>query len=283
MAEFHELDIAAVTPEGRDGVCLTLTVPAELERAFAFEPGQYLTLRADVAGEDLRRPYSICSVPGNGAVQVGVKRIDDGRFSNYANGLAAGDRLRVMPPDGRFIAPVGEAVSYLLIAAGSGITPMLSIAGAALAGHGQAEVTLVYGNRDLASIMFIERLSDLKDRYMGRFRLVHILSREEQDVALLNGRIDAEKLEALAAVGLIDPMGADGIFVCGPGAMSDMAEAHFTSAGVSPERLHFERFVPADGQTPREISETAQEVAAGGVAIETILDGTKRAFRLTGA
>lgn len=283
MADFHELDIAAVSREGRDGVCLTFAVPPALADRFAFRPGQYLTLRADVGGEDLRRPYSICSMPGMGFVQVGVKRIADGRFSTYANRLQAGSRILAMPPDGRFIATTGGPANYLLVAAGSGITPMLSIAEATLAGHPEAEVTLVYGNRDLASVMFVERLSDLKDRYLGRFRLVHVLSREEQDVALLNGRIDGAKLDALAAAGLIDPHGADGIFVCGPGAMSDTVETHFLAAGIAPEKLHFERFLPADGQTPREISDAAREAAAEGVAVEVILDSTRRSFVLADA
>ena len=281
MSDFHELTVTNVTREGRDGVCLTLAVPENLAGDFAFQPGQYLTLRAVVSGEDLRRPYSICSAPGSGRVQVGVKRVEDGRFSTWANGLTPGARLQVMEPEGRFIAPVGGPVDYLLIGAGSGITPMLSIAEATLAGHPQAEVTLVYGNRDTASIMFLDRLSDLKDRYLGRFTVVHLLSREQQDAELFNGRIDAAKLDALAGAGLIDPKAADAVFVCGPGTMIDMVELHLPLMGVARERIHFERFLPADGQTPRPPSREAEEAAAEGVEIETILDGTRRSFRLT--
>ena len=134
MTQFHDLTLVDTCPEGRDGVCLSFAVPDSLRDDFAFTPGQYLTLRSKIGGEDIRRPYSICSVPGGTVLQVGVKRVEDGRMSNFLNDLDAGGTVQVMPPDGRFLAPVGGAVTYLLIAAGSGITPMLSIAEAALAG-----------------------------------------------------------------------------------------------------------------------------------------------------
>ncbi|MEM1159874.1 MAG: 2Fe-2S iron-sulfur cluster-binding protein [Pseudomonadota bacterium] len=279
-ARFHDLTVSTVTQEGRDGVCLTLDVPAALEGDFDFEPGQYLTLRADVGGADIRRPYSICSAPG-GALQVGIKRVEDGRFSTYASGLSGGETLQVMPPDGRFTAPIGGAVRYLLIAAGSGITPMLAIAEAALAGHPEAEVTLVYGNRDTGAIMFMDRLSDLKDRHLGRFRVVHLLSREAQDVDLFNGRIDPGKLDELARAGLIAPAEMDGIFLCGPGTMIDAAELSFGMMGVPAERIHAERFLPADGQAPRAVSAEVRDAVAEGVEVETILDGSRKSFRIS--
>ncbi|MEO1494720.1 MAG: 2Fe-2S iron-sulfur cluster-binding protein [Pseudomonadota bacterium] len=275
MAEFHTLTVTAAEPEGGDAVCLTFDVPPGLAETFRFTPGQYLTLRADLDGQDLRRPYSICSAPG-APLQVGVRHVADGRFSPWACGLKPGDRIEVMPPEGRFVAETGGPHRYLLIAAGSGITPMMSIAEAVLDGHPEAEITLVYGNRETASIMFLTRLSDLKDRCLGRFQAIHILSREPQDVDLLHGRIDAKRLRALTDAGLIDPVGADGIFLCGPGTMTDMAEMELGMMGVSRDRVHFERFIPADGALVRPPSAKAE--AATGATVETILDGQRRVY-----
>ena len=277
MTEFHTLTITEVTPQGRDAVCLTFDVPDTLAGAFAFTPGQYLTLRTEIDGQDLRRPYSICSVPG-APLQVGIRKVEDGRFSPFACALQPGDQIDVMPPDGRFMAETGGPHRYLLIAAGSGITPMLSIAEATLAGHPDAQVTLVYGNREAGTIMFRERLSDLKDRYLGRLSVIHLLSRERQDTDLLNGRIDAVKLRALAEAGLIDPAAMDGVFLCGPGTMIDMAEMELAMMGTPKDRIHFERFLPADGQAPRPPSDAVKAATQDGAEIEAILDGRRRVF-----
>ena len=277
MTDFHTLTITDIEPQGRDAVCLTFDVPAELVETYAFTPGQYLTLRAEIGGQDLRRPYSICSVPG-APLAVGIRKVEDGRFSPFACALKPGDRIDVMPPDGRFMAEAGGPLRYLLIAAGSGITPMLSIAEATLAGHPDAQVTLVYGNREAGTIMFRERLSDLKDRYMGRLTVIHLLSRERQDTDLLNGRIDAEKLRALKDAGLIQPAEMDGVFLCGPGTMIDMAEIELGMMGVAKDRIHFERFLPADGQAPRPVSDAVREATKEGAEIEAILDGRRRVF-----
>lgn len=287
-----ELTVAEVVREGGDAVCLGFEVPPELREAFRFRPGQYVTLCGTVGGEALRRPYSICSVPGAPVLQVGVRELPDGRFSRFVAGLRPGDRIAVLPPEGRFTAETASPVRYLLIAAGSGITPVISIAEAALAGHPESAVTLVYGNRDTGHIMFRERLGDLKDRYLGRFSLIHVLSREPQDVELMQGRIDAAKLRGLAAAGLIDPEGADAVFLCGPGTMIATAEAALVQMGVSPEHIRAERFLPADGQAPRPAALAAHLVPPGvppgvpprlppkgGVEVETILDGRRRAYR----
>ncbi|MEM9140404.1 MAG: FAD-binding oxidoreductase, partial [Pseudomonadota bacterium] len=226
---FHDLTVTGRTQEGRDGACLTLAVPEDLRDTFAFIPGQYVTVRAVVDGEDIRRPYSLCSVPGTGAIQIGVKRVFGGRMSNYLNDLEVGATLGVMAPEGRFQAQGGADI--LLIAAGSGITPILSIAETALERDPEAKVTLVYGNRETASIMFLDRLSDLKDRHLGRLRAIHILSRERQDADLFNGRIDGGKLAALEEAGLIDPGHASGIYLCGPGGLIEVAEDHFQACG----------------------------------------------------
>lgn len=277
MPRFLDLTIYDITAEGRDGCCLTFEVPPALRDTFAFDPGQYVTLRAEIAGRDVRRPYSICSVPG-APLSVGIKRVEDGLFSNHVQNLSLGDRLAVSPPEGRFHAEIGGARRYLLIAAGSGITPMLSIAGATLRSHPDASVTLVYGNRDSGAIMFLDRLSDLKDRFMGRISVLHLLSRETQDVGLMNGRIDPAKLRALTEAGLIDPATMDGVFLCGPGTMIEMAELELGTLGVPGTRIHAERFVPADGQAPRPRSEAVEAAVASGAVIETILDGRRRSF-----
>jgi ring-1,2-phenylacetyl-CoA epoxidase subunit PaaE len=271
---FHDLTIRDVRPEGRDAVAISFDIPADAHAAFAFVPGQYLTLRHDVNGADARRSYSIASLPG-APLTVGVKRVEDGVFSTFAQGLKPGDRIAVMPPEGRF-RWTGEA-NVLLIAAGSGITPMLSIAGAALAAGGS--VTLVYGNRDSGTIMFRDALDALKDRYLDRFTLVHVLSREAQDVELLHGRITGDRIAALARAGAVDPMGADGVFLCGPGGMIEEVSTALTGMGVSARRIHSERFTP-DGEAPRAPrSAAAQAAASTGVAVEVMLDGARRGFR----
>ncbi|MHA6264378.1 2Fe-2S iron-sulfur cluster-binding protein [Arenibacterium sp. CAU 1754] len=270
---FHDLKISDIRQETPDAVAISFEVPEALKQDFAFEPGQYLTLRSTVDGEDVRRSYSIASLPGAG-LTVGVKRVEDGVFSTFAQGLQKGDSLSVMPPEGRFV-PKSEN-TLVLIAAGSGITPMVSIAADALARG--AEVTLVYGNRKTDSIMFRDTLDALKDRYLNRFTLIHILSRETQDVPLLNGRITGEKVSQLANSGAIDLDGAEGIFLCGPGEMIDDVAETLNARGTDPSRIHFERFFQ-EGDAPRAPkSDAAQAAAASGVAVTVILDGAQRNF-----
>ena len=270
---FHQLTIQNVRHETPDSVAITFDVPGELNGAFDWKPGQYLTLRTEIDGEDLRRSYSIASLPGK-ALTVGVKQVDEGKFSTFAQGLKAGDRLQVMAPEGRF-TPRGEK-QLVLIAAGSGITPMVSIAADELAkGH---DVTLVYGNRATGSIMFRDVLDGLKDRYTDRFTLIHILSREPQDVDLLNGRISGEKIAALGRAGAIDLAEADGVYLCGPGDMIEDVAATLEAAGVAKDAIHHERFF-AEGEQPRAPKSAAAEAAAAkGVTVEVILDGTRRLF-----
>jgi ring-1,2-phenylacetyl-CoA epoxidase subunit PaaE len=272
---FHDLTVSAVTPQGDDAVALTLDVPAALAEDFRFTPGQYLTLRAKVSGEDIRRSYSIASAPG-APLTVGVRNVPGGAFSGFAQGLAPGAHLQVMPPAGRFLWRGEHRI--VLVAAGSGITPMMAIAAAAL--EAGAEVALVYGNRTSGSIMFREALDVLKDRYLQRFTLMHVLSREPQDVALLNGRVTGEKLLALDRAGALDLAGADGVFLCGPGGMIEDVAAALD--GVVPrEKIHFERFYTED-EAPRPApSAAAQAAAAQGVAVEVLLDGARRRFEVS--
>ena len=271
---FHELVISGVRQEGTDAVALEFAVPQELAAEFAYVPGQYLTLRADIDGQDVRRSYSIASAP-DAPLCVGVRQVEDGVFSTFAQGLKAGDTVQVMPPEGRFMLQNQQDI--LLIAAGSGITPMVSIAQAALAKG--ARVTLVYGNRDFKHVMFRSELEALKDEYMGRFTLIHILSREEQDVPLLNGRITGDKIGRMAKAGAIDLQAADGVFLCGPGGMITDVSAALAGLGVAENIIHSERFTP-DGEAPRERSRAAQAVAESGVEVEVILDGSRKTFRV---
>jgi ring-1,2-phenylacetyl-CoA epoxidase subunit PaaE len=282
MSRFHELKVTGIERQTPEAVAVAFEVPDDLKETFAFRPGQYLTLAADIDGEEARRSYSICSAPGDPFLKVGVKRVADGRFSSFVNeALNVGDTIRVMPPEGRFTSLIGERHDYILIAAGSGITPMLSIARTVLAHEPTSTVTLIYGNRTSASIMFLEELEDIKDRYLQRFSLFHMLSRETQDVELLNGRIDGARVVQLADRGLIDPLAADGVFICGPGEMIDSVAEALREYGVDADRIRFERFTPAGDAPPsKPRSREAEEAARQGVEIEVVLDGVRRGFTM---
>jgi ring-1,2-phenylacetyl-CoA epoxidase subunit PaaE len=212
-----------------------------------------------------------------------VKKVADGRFSRFVNErLAIGQPMRVMTPEGRFTALIGGRHDYVLIAAGSGITPMLSIARTVLGHEPESTVTLIYGNRSTDTIMFLEELEDLKDRYLGRFTLIHVLSREAQDVDILNGRIDGQRIRLLAERGLIDPAGADGVLLCGPGAMIDEVAEALRDIGVENDRIRFERFTPSgEAPRPRPASREVAEAVAKGVPVEVVLDGVRRSFAVT--
>lgn len=281
--KFHTLTISKIEELTPDAKAISFALNDELRGAYSFKPGQYLTLRSTINGKDVRRSYSVSSALGGNDLTVGIRQVEDGVFSTFAaNDLKIGDTLEVMTPDGRFVADVGGINNALLIAAGSGITPMMSIAQSLLEGDDDAEVTLVYGNRETASIMFREQLEFLKDRYMDRFTLIHILSREDQDVPILNGRIDADKIKDLVNTGAIDPKAADGVFLCGPGEMIEVARTSLEGMGVAHDKIHYELFTPADGQTPRKAPTKAQrEAAEHGVKVEVILDGAKRSFTLS--
>jgi ring-1,2-phenylacetyl-CoA epoxidase subunit PaaE len=243
---FHELQVARISTEAAGAVAITLTVPAKLHSQFDFQPGQFLTLRAHIDGDDVRRSYSISSAHSQmkkqGELEVGIRPVAGGVFSNWAaTQLQAGDTLRVMPPDGRFVVQRPRALHRVGFAAGSGITPILSILSSTLEDQPESKFTLVYGNRRMDSVMFNEALQDLKDRYPDRLTLIHILSRQAQEVPLLEGRIDAEKVHAIINAFL--PVGSmDEVFVCGPEAMIEATEQALLTAGVKPERIRTERF-----------------------------------------
>ena len=274
---FTSLTVKATRLETADG----LVVAFDMSPNLAFTPGQYLTLRAEINGAAEQRCYSICSAPDDPVVEVAIKRVPGGRFSEWAHeSLKPGAALDVMAPEGRFGCSPGSAPAprYLAVAAGSGITPVISLARTLLAAEPSASFTLVYGNRDMASIMFREALDDLKDRYMARFSAIHILSRELQDVALFNGHIDGPRLQALTAAGLIAPADADLVFVCGPTAMMDTAETALAALGAAPERIQTERFLPTPGAAVRK-PDTA-DTPPEGARVTAIYDGVARTFQM---
>lgn len=244
MTTFHSLTVAKVEPETRDAVTITFAIPDALRNAYAFRPGQHLTLKARLGGEELRRCYSICRSRSPGEISVAVKAIDGGRFSRYAQSdIQQGMALDVMVPQGHFgyQPQAGRCADYLAIAAGSGITPMMAIIDATLATEVDSRFTLVYGNRSSHSMMFRQALADLKDRYPQRLQVVHLFSQESMDSDLLQGRINGDKLRELAAH-LLDFSRFEHAFICGPAAMMDEAEIALRELGVPEDAIHLERF-----------------------------------------
>ncbi|MFN3628943.1 MAG: 1,2-phenylacetyl-CoA epoxidase subunit PaaE [Casimicrobiaceae bacterium] len=248
---WYPLRVAEVRPETEDAVSVRFEVPAQDRAAFAFSAGQFLTLRAVIDGEECRRSYSLCSTPASGEWRIGVKRVAGGRMSNWlADTVRGGHWVDVLPPDGRFTyRPAAEPERLLLIAAGSGITPILAIATTALAENPAAQVTLLYGNRRVRDILFKEEIEDLRDLHHTRFHVIHCLSREAQEAPLNEGRIDAAKLERIFAT-LIDPQSLTGVYVCGPGDLAETVTAVARAAGVAAERVHRELFTSPGAATP---------------------------------
>jgi ring-1,2-phenylacetyl-CoA epoxidase subunit PaaE len=241
---FHTLTVSDVTPETDDAVCVSFSVPAPLAALFEFKPGQYLTLRKEVQGDLVSRSYSICVPPSAGSLKVAVKRVPDGVFSNFVNDhLKPGDAIEVMTPQGHFSIDVDTtaARNYLFIAAGSGITPIMSNIEAVLASEPESRVTLLYGNQRTGTIMFRQTLSFLKNRYLGRFNWINILSRESQDAPILNGRIDNKKGAELNAQ-LVDLKGFDLFMLCGPESMISEVSRGLRSLGIDESQILYELF-----------------------------------------
>jgi len=255
--QFYPLQLQDVRPETDSAVCLSFTVPEPLRETFSFIQGQYLTLESEIDGESVRRSYSICSGVDDGKLQVAVKAIDGGLFSSYANSqLRAGDTLNVMPPQGNFYTQLdaNNKKHYMCICAGSGITPMLSIIKSVLSREPSSAVTLLYGNKNSASVMFKDELNFVKNRYMTRFNWVNVMSREEQDAEVLYGRLDNKKGGELQAKRLIDIPACDEFFLCGPESMISEVSRGLRDSGVDEAHIHYELFYAS--------SEDAEAVAA---------------------
>jgi ring-1,2-phenylacetyl-CoA epoxidase subunit PaaE len=281
--QFHPLEIAEIRRETPEAVSIAFAVPPALAEAYRFDQGQHVTVKLPLDGEEVRRSYSICSGIDDGELRIAVKRQEGGLFSGFANErLRPGDTLEVMTPTGHFTAPLDPAAArlYLGIAAGSGITPLISIIKTVLAREGRSRFVLLYGNRTTQSILFREALEELKDRFLDRLSVTHVLSREAQDVAALSGRIDAEKL-ALFLGGALPVAAIDHAFLCGPAALLATAEATLLAAGLPATRLHLERFTvdgaPAPRRPPAREPGAKRDIIAEA---EAVLDGIRHRFTI---
>ncbi|WP_031108774.1 1,2-phenylacetyl-CoA epoxidase subunit PaaE [Streptomyces sp. NRRL S-146] len=268
---FHPLRVAAVQPLCEDAAAVSFDIPAELAEEFTFAPGQSLTLRRDIDGRDERRSYSICA-PAGTAPRIGVRVVPGGLFSSWlVHDVRPGDTVQVMAPTGAFTPDLTTHGHHVLIAAGSGITPMVSIAESVLAADSRSRVTLLYGNRRTGTVMFADELADLKDLYPTRFQLAHVLSREPREAEVLSGRLDAERLSALVDA-LVDVETADHWWLCGPHGMVRAAQEVLTGLGVPADRVHQELFY-ADDEPVREVHH-AETGPTGPVSQVTVtLDG----------
>ena len=277
-AHFQTLTVKRVTPDAAGSAAITLQVPIALHDAFDFKPGQFLTLRAAINGQEARRSYSICSPHQRyiaaGELDIGIKPVEAGAFSRWALAqLRPGMTIEAMPPDGRFTPRLTGAVHRVGFAAGSGITPMLSIIASTLAGEEQSRFTLVYGNQRANTIMFNEALQDLKDAYPARLSLIHLLSRQAQDVELLNGRIDEAKVATLLQT-LLPAQDIDEAFVCGPEGMIESTQRALLAGGVAADRIHSERFLTASQSAAPPRPATARVATASPQhRLEVVLDG----------
>ncbi|MFJ9709470.1 1,2-phenylacetyl-CoA epoxidase subunit PaaE [Streptomyces sp. NPDC101234] len=275
---FHPLRVAAVQRLCEDAVAVTFDIPGALAEEFAFGPGQSLTLRRDIDGRDERRSYSICS-PAGAPPRIGVREVPGGLFSSWlVHEVRPGDTLQVMAPTGAFTPDLTVPGHHVLIAAGSGITPMMSIAESVLAADDRSKVTLFYGNRRTDTVMFADELADLKDEYRARFHLAHVLSREPREAELLSGRLDGERLGALIE-GLIDVPSADHWWLCGPHGMVVDAQQVLAGLGVPVQRVHRELFFADD--EPIEPVRHEEAAATGPTSEVTVtLDGRSTTARL---
>lgn len=286
---FYELSVKRINPEAGGSVAITFDIPEASRDKFHFEPGQFLTLRANIKGEDVRRNYSISSprsqLKNRGELEIGIRPVSGGIFSNWAaSELKLGDKLKVMPPDGKFISKKPRAIHRVGFAAGSGITPILSIAATTLEEQPQSKFSLVYGNRRMSSVMFNEALQDLKDRFPNRFTMIHVLSQQAQEVDLLQGRIDADKIKSIIAT-LLPAKSMDEVFICGPEAMIEITERTLIECGVPASRVHSERFTTSASQALKVQADTD----AGGkpsnsnksISMTLILDGKEHALNIS--
>ncbi|MBA3668578.1 MAG: 2Fe-2S iron-sulfur cluster binding domain-containing protein [Sphingomonas sp.] len=286
MAEhFHALEIAEIVPETDEAVSIRFHIPPALEDAFSFKAGQHLTLKADIEGAEVRRNYSLCTAPGDKDVMVTVKRIAGGLFSNWAgDNLKAGDTLDVMAPHGSFTVPFaqGSAKRYVGFAGGSGITPIISLIRTALSAETGSRFTLFYGNRDSVSVIFLDALADLKDRFMSRFELYHFLAEEEQDIELFNGMLDQATCAAAIDQLVDDPVSVDEWFICGPGPMMDSAEAAILERKVDKARVHIERFTVGRPSAAVAAALQQAQAEAAGLSVSVTLDGRTRKVEFNG-
>jgi ring-1,2-phenylacetyl-CoA epoxidase subunit PaaE len=279
MARFQPLTVTQIHHTIRDAVVVSLAAPEGAD--FTFQQGQYLTFRRDFDGEELRRSYSICAGLDDGILQIGIKRVEGGTFSTWANeGLQVGDTLEAMPPQGRFHTALDADAHrhYLGFAGGSGITPVLSILRSVLTREPQSRFTLVYANRAVNSIMFRDELEDLKNTYMGRVNVIHVLEADAQDIDLFTGRVDEEKCAQLFER-WIDIASVDTAFICGPEPMMLGIAASLRSHGLDDSQIKFELFASAQtGRAKKPAVSTATAQTGGTTSATVTMDGATRSF-----
>ena len=285
-SQFYTLSVADVAPETDSAIKVSFAVPEELSNIFSYKPGQYLTMESSVDGEPLRRSYSICSGINDDAMQVAIKRVEGGLFSNYANdSLTVGDTLQVMAPQGNFYTDLdaSSARNYIFIVSGSGITPVISNIKSILEEEPRALVTLLYGNQRTNTIMFREALSFLKNRYMKRLHWVNILSREDQGSDVLNGRLNNRKGGELNRK-LVDLKSFDEYFICGPESMISEVSRGLRSVGVTEQNIHYELFASSaeDAQAVVEKHHArAREYGGKTSDVTVMVDGRASQFQLS--
>jgi ring-1,2-phenylacetyl-CoA epoxidase subunit PaaE len=284
MSQFHPLRVAAKEPMTNRAILLHLALTPGLAASFKHVPGQHVVLRALIDGQEVRHTYSICAGSGPERLILCIRSDVPGRMSAYLRDrICAGSHIDVFPPTGRFIlAANSEGVNYLAVAAGIGITPVLSIVGAILSSQPRARVSLMYGNRDTDSVLFAETLQALKDRHLSRLSLHFFMSREPQELQIYNGRIDAKKVRETAAIGF-DPKSLDEVFVCAPEAMMSEVCSSLQELGVAPARIHVERFVTAAAQADRAARPAAapsKPAAESDAGVTVKMDGRVRSFRM---
>ena len=281
-AVFHLLKVAELDRITDDAVAITFDVPESLREEFSFEAGQHVSVRATIAGDDVRRSYSICAPATSGRLRVGVKRLPEGVFSSYAlTRLQVGDALEVMTPSGRFTTPFSEtqAKHYGAIAAGSGITPILSILSTALETEPASRASLIYVNKNTQSIMFLEELEDLRNKYLGRFQMVHVLDGERQEVEMFSGFLDADRLNRILDTVLPDADIEDW-FLCGPQGLTDLLRDTLVARGHDDSTVHRELFIASSPSRAPRVPTPADAAVDDGSEVEVILDGRSTSFRL---
>lgn len=282
--DYRNLEITEISSTADNAVCVSFQIPPAMRDEFKFVPGQHLTFRRSIDGKEQRRFYSICSPDDDNELRIGVRQIDEGQFSGFFNQQAkSGDTLEVLAPRGRFCLDSDASSKHILaFASGSGITPIYAMIQHHLASDERSTATLVYGNRQTSSIMLRQDLNDLKDEYLDRFQIIHLLSREQQDIGQFNGRVDRDNILGLAKSGLIEPVSAAQILVCGPGAMIDAVSKTLNELGADDAKIAAERFTAVD-QKPVVISKDVQETIDKGVQVKFVLDGMEKSFSISDA
>lgn len=282
MSTFHSLTVAQVKHETRDAIAVTFAVPPQLKQTFQYRQGQHLTLRTMIGSEEVRRSYSICAAVQDDQLRVAIKRVAGGLFSTWANqALKPGMTLDVMPPEGRFNLPLepDSRRHYLAFAAGSGITPILSIVKTTLLAEPHSRFTILYGNRASSSVIFRDELAELKDIYMERLNLVYVMSREQQDIELFNGRITQDKCRQLFQRWLrVEDV--DYAFICGPEDMMHGVSNALQEAGMPKERIRIELFAAAAASAVREPRTHYGTDSTHLTEVTVIMDGSHASFTM---